>query len=800
MVNKFNFKKVLPLPGSKIRSDLEPYESLQEHINRFAKEMENQPDQYLRKLSVDLMKRSADRKDTEDFIVTGFGLVKEVIKRVLKITPYDVQILGGIALYREKLIEMQTGEGKTLTAVFPAYLRGLENKGVHILTFNDYLAKRDAHWMGPVYKFLGLSVGYIQEGMDRESKKAAYNCDITYATAKEAGFDYLRSFVAYKTDDIVLRPFHYCIIDEADAILIDEAKNPLVLAGDIIKSGINFNLIAEIVSSMKKKVDFDMDEYSMNIYLTEKGIERIENELSVQNLQADENYELHSAINLAIHARTLLSKDVDYVIRDKEVKLVDEFTGRIVEDRKWRNGLQTAVEAKEGIAIQSEGNILNSISMQHFILQYPIRSGMTATARDSTEEFSDFYGLSTVVIPPNRPCSRKDHQDQLYITKEAKSRAIIEEVKKANKTGQPVLIGTLTVKESEELAGKFRSNGINIEVLNAKNDEREAEIIACAGKPDVVTISTNMAGRGTDIILGGKDGSQKKEVICNGGLYVIGTNRHESQRIDKQLRGRAGRQGDIGVSRFFTSMDDTLMVKYRLRETLPPHFRDLSGDYPIENKFVKKLVNHVQRVIEGQGYDIRKTLVGYSGLVEKQRVIIQSERQKILYETDRLFAICDLTDPDLKRSLDYEAVVKKLRNMALYYYDRYWASHLDYLQAVRDSIHLVRIGGQNPLREFQKKADKSFKETCRNIDQQIQEKAGEIIANPEITPAELGIRIPSSTWTYMINDNPFGNQLSIFLLDNSNIGFQADPVSGILLGMFGLFERIKQILRLSKNE
>ena len=769
----------------------EQYNPLLRKINAYHKILENRSNEELKGISVDLLKKYSGNKKSEEIVITGFGLVKEVIRRQLELIPYDVQIIGGLALYQNKLIEMQTGEGKTLTAIFAAYLKALDKKGVHILTFNDYLAKRDANWMRPVYEFLGLSVGFVQEGMSAEEKRSAYQCDITYATAKEVGFDYLRTYIAYQKEEIVLRPFHYCIVDEADALLIDEARNPLVLAGDIIKSGIDFPRVSEIVATMGERVDFDIDEYSRNIYLTDKGIERIEKELLIQNLQDDQNYELHSAVNLAIHARMMLKRDIDYVIRNSEIKLVDEFTGRIVEDRKWRNGLQTAIEAKEGLKIQSEGNILNSISMQHFINQYPEKSGMTATAKDSEEEFHDFYRLDVIVIPPNIPSNRIDFPDEIFTTVEGKTNALTEEIKRVNQSGQPVLIGTLTVKESEQLADKFRQNGIICQVLNAKNDELEAEIIANAGKIGVVTISTNMAGRGTDILLGGIDEKEKNKVVELGGLYVIGTNRHESNRIDKQLRGRAGRQGDIGMSRFFVSLEDTLMVKYKLKEALPKRFRNMPHDHTLTNKYVNRFIEHIQHVIEGQSYDIRRTLVEYSDLVEKQRAIVQKERQKMLFERGELFKVAGKPVEHTENEMSNGSLESKLKESFLFQYDKYWATHLDYLQAIRDSIHLVRIGGQNPLREFQKKADQSFTDTCTTIDKEIQTVAGQLLKQHTVSLADIGIKKPASTWTYMINDNPFGNQLSVMLLDSSNIGLLADPFSNIMLGLYGIVEKIR---------
>ncbi len=699
-----------------------------------------------------------------------------------------MQIIGAIALYHSKLIEMQTGEGKTLTAVFPAYLNAMKREGVHILTFNDYLARRDANWMNPIYRFLGISVGYISEKMNKSQKKNAYKCDITYATAKEVGFDYLRSLIAYDKDDITLQPFNYAIVDEADAILIDEARNPLVLAGNIIESDIDFYKIARFTASLEYQKEFGTDEYSRNIFLTEKEIEKVENEFSITNLQSGGNLELHSAINLALQARHLLKKDVDYIVKHNEIKLIDEFTGRVVEDRKWRNGLQTAVEAKENIKIKSEGTILNSITLQHLIQKYPKIAGMTGTAQQSTEEFEYFYNLRTAVIPPNKKCIRIDHPDLIFATKEEKNQAIVEEVKKVHKSGQPILIGTLTVKESEELAKRFKENNIKCEVLNAKNDELEAEIIAKAGMKDTVTISTNMAGRGTDIILGGKENIDREKLIELGGLYVIGTNRHESSRIDWQLRGRSGRQGDPGVSRFFISFEDDLMVKYKLKESLPKRYRNVKVS-TLNDRIRLEYINHIQRVIEGQMFDMRRSLYDYSSFIEKQRIILQNERERILEDKDIILKPNIISQKKVIENVD-ENLLIILKEIILYQYDKFWSAHLDYLSEIREGIHLLRIGGQNPLREFQKKADGCFKALCSDIDSEIHSKVKYVLENEKINLSDLRIKKPSSTWAYVINDYPFGNQLGLMLADNSNIGFQTDILSVIFLFIYGMFKRI----------
>ncbi|NQU85987.1 MAG: accessory Sec system translocase SecA2 [Mariniphaga sp.] len=613
--------------------DLRPFKSIVVEIKKQESFIKRKSDDELQEISNELKSQLRNGIEPNLLLVDAYSLVKEVCNRKLGLNPFDVQLTGAVALHKNRIVEMQTGEGKTLTAVFPAYLNALSGKGVHILTFNDYLAKRDSLWMAPVYNFLGLSVGFITQKMSKQQKRDAYNCDITYATAKEVGFDYLRSMIAYEKDDNVLRPFNYAIVDEADAVLIDEARNPLVLAGNIIDSNLDFYQVADFAQTLESQKDYDTDEYSRNIFLTETGIEKAEKKFSVQNLMDDENLGIHSAINLALQAKELLKKDIDYIIRENSIKLIDEFTGRIVEDRKWRNGLQTAVEAKEKIKINSEGTVLNLITLQHLIQKYPKIAGMTATAHQSAEEFEYFYKIATVVIPPNKNCIRKDLPDRLFDTKKEKQKVLLEKVRKVHQTGQPILIGTLTVKESEELAVIFKNNQIHCEVLNAKNDELEAAIIADAGKISAVTISTNMAGRGTDILLGGKEGISRNKIIELGGLYVFGTNKHESSRIDNQLKGRAGRQGDIGISEFFISMEDDLMVRYKLKDSIPKRIKKLTNNQ-LKNKLLLNTINHIQRVIEGQMFDIRRTLFDYSSIIEKQRVILQNEREKLLYQLD----------------------------------------------------------------------------------------------------------------------------------------------------------------------
>ncbi|MEJ2544315.1 MAG: hypothetical protein P8Y99_09630, partial [Calditrichaceae bacterium] len=485
---------------------------------------------------------------------------------------------------------MNTGEGKTLTAVFPAILNAMMGNGLHVLTFNDYLARRDAEWMKPVYKFLGLSVDFVQEGMSISRRQKAYKADITYLSAKEAGFDYLRDSLCYDQSSMVHRPFNFAIIDEADSILIDEARIPLVIAGsDKNKLSELFNY-TQVARKLEKNIHYDFDEYARNINITEQGQAIVESELKCGNLYAKRNLDKLTALNCALHAEYLLQRVVDYIIRNDKIELVDEYTGRVADKRRWPDGLQAAIEAKENINIQTRGKILNSVTLQHFLRLYPNICGMTATAEVAEEEFKRFYDLDIVVIPPNQKSIRKDYPNRIFLNKKIKYSKLLDEIISVHKKGRPILVGTASVDESEKIAELLNKKKIDCSILNAKQDAYEAKIIAEAGKLKAVTISTNMAGRGVDIKLGGSDENEKDRVVDLGGLYVIGTDMHESKRIDQQLRGRAGRQGDPGSTRFFISLEDDLLVKYRLDELIPAEILKNLKNSEIDNFVIRKEV------------------------------------------------------------------------------------------------------------------------------------------------------------------------------------------------------------------
>lgn len=772
-----------------IQTDLSIYENRIDDIYASFQSVTNLTNAKLKEYAIQLKAQAQAGVELDQLLAPTYAIVKEVMARQLKLKVFDVQLMAAIPLHERKLIEMQTGEGKTLTAVFPAILNAWQGKGVHILTFNDYLAKRDAQWMASIYEGLGLTVGYISNSMSLADKKQAYACDITYATAKEVGFDFLRHHGAYEAEELLLRPFHYAIVDEADAILIDEARNPLVLAGTIRQPQVDLVQVAKFVRNLQEEQDYVLSTEARTVYLNDQGLAKAEAFFSIDGLIEDAHYDLHTAINLSLQAHTLLTKEIDYLVKDGRIWLIDEFTGRIVADRRWRNGLQSAVEAKEGVPLQSEGSVLNAISLQHLIQKYPGVAGMTATAQASSKELAEFYGLRTVVIPPHRPSRRIDFPDQIFVDKVSKNQAILAEVQRAHRVGQPVLVGTLTVKESEELAHLLRVHQIPCQVLNARNDEAEAQIIADAGRVGAVTIATNMAGRGTDIKLGGQDEAERKAVKRFGGLYVIGTNRHESIRIDQQLRGRAGRQGDLGQSRFFISLEDDLMVKYRLEDLLPKKLRGLTAEAPILLPKLGKKIRSLQHIIECQLLDRRKSLYQYATFTEQQRTILQQERLRILGNPQALNQLFDRL-PALSSATPVQ--LNRIRAYALAQYDRHWASHLDTLAQSRDGVHLVRLGGQNPLHVFRKMADTSFLQLYEKLELELRSEIRQIVSVEKPTRELARLERPASTWTYVINDNPFEDQLSIMLLDNANTGMHVDFVAAPFLFTVAMMKWMKK--------
>jgi preprotein translocase subunit SecA len=779
--------------GGSIVYDLGPYRRRLAEIEPLGKKLARSTDEELRDLSLDLGARARNGTPLDDLEVEAFALVREASERTLGLRPFDVQVLAGLALHRENLVEMQTGEGKTLAAVFPAYLNALTDRGVHVLTFNDYLARRDAAWMGPLYRFLGLKVGTVQEVMGPAQRRRAYDADVTYLTAKEAGFDLLRDCLCHDRHELARRPFHFALVDEADSLLVDEARVPMVIAGSAERLEGSSYRMAELVRHLDPEIHYRTDENRRNVDLTEAGMTRAEELLGCGDLIAAENIGTFTELNCALHAAVLLQRDVDYILRDGKIKLVDEFTGRVVEDRHWPDGLQAALEAKEGLELRPEGRILGSITLQHFMRLYPRLCGMTGTAKPAAEEIREFYGLDVVVIPTHLPCIRRDHPDVVFTHREAKVRALVEEIRRVHAAGRPILVGTLSVAESEHLAGALRDTGVDCEVLNAKTDELEARIIAGAGAPGAVTISTNMAGRGTDIRLGGEIEEERERVMELGGLYVIGTNRHESLRVDQQLRGRAGRQGDPGETRFFISLEDELIVRYGIERLIPAKLWPERQKAPIDSPVIRREIARAQRIVEGQNFEIRRTLSQYSEQIEKQRRKLHRQRQDLLLDrapVDR-FAKGDPDRHSECRTRMGDAAARLAeRQASLFHIDRRWSEHLGAVADLREGIHLLRVGGQDPLREFMHRVVESYREMRTKIDEDVvRTLRGATITESGIDLEKEGLRGPSSTWTYLINDDPFRQQLGIQLAGSTGFAAAAALYTGPILVLWGLYNR-----------
>ena len=778
--------------GGTVETDLGRHRKIAERIERSGHD----------KLASGMLKAASERllrraraaeggqpEPDENTLVEAFGLVREASRRALGLDPFDVQIIAGLAMARGRIAELPTGEGKTLAAVFPAYLHALSGRGVHILTFNDYLARRDAAWMGPAFELLGLTVGCVREGMSSAERRRAYASDVTYASAREAGFDFLRDRLADEPEGLVHRPFHMALVDEADSILIDEARVPLVIAGAEGGEPGAAGALAALVRRLVPGLDYDTDAEHRNVFLTDAGIDRVEAALGRGSLFGTSNKGLLEAVHCALHAEALLRRDVDYVVRGRGIEIVDEFTGRVVEGRHWPDGLQAAVEAKEGLARGPEGRILGTVALQQYFGLYPRLCGMTATAASAAEEMGEFYGLRVVVIPPHVPSVREDLPDAIFPSSAAKGAALLEEVGRCRAAGRPVLVGTASVRESERLAAGLKTRGIPCEVLNARNDEREAAIIARAGEPGAVTISTNMAGRGTDIRLGGPGGRYRAEVAALGGLHVIGTNRHESLRIDRQLRGRAGRQGDPGSSRFFISFEDDIFVRYGLAGIFKKRYGRGPDGGEVPGRAAQSAVAHAQRVIEGQNFEIRRSLREYSGLVERQRRLVQAWRDR-LPGADGIAVpnvppgalewspsgIVERTDARLQaRGLERfgeERARELQRKLTLRALDGAWSDHLAWIADTRESIHLVSVGGETPLDVFVRAAADELFAIPGRVEQRVMAGFRSLVDKEGVGALEAAeLRGPASTWTYLINDDQFGWGLE--LMKGKNIGLAA---------------------------
>ena len=628
-------KKVI---GSKNDRELKRLSLILQEVNQWEPTIRNLSDAELRAKTPYFREKLAQGTELEDILVEAFAVVREAAWRTVQMRPFDAQIVGGLVLHEGKIAEMKTGEGKTLAATMPIYLNALPGKGTHLVTVNDYLARRDAEWMGPIYKMLGMTVGVIVHGLDDDERRDAYHADITYGTNNEFGFDYLRDNMKFSLEDYAQREFHYAIVDEVDSILVDEARTPLIISGPSEESTDKYYRINQVIPRLRKEKDYTIDEKSRTVVLTEEGVSRVESYLKVQNLYEPKNMELLHHVNQALKAHTLFKRDVDYVVKEGEVIIVDEFTGRVMPGRRYSDGLHQALEAKEKVKIERENQTLASITFQNYFRMYKKLAGMTGTADTEAAEFKKIYNLDVLVVPTNMPMIRTDHTDVIYKTEKEKFNATIEEIKELHQTGRPVLVGTISIEKSELLSKYLTRTGIKHHVLNAKHHEREAEIVAEAGQRGQVTISTNMAGRGTDIKLG-------EGVAQLGGLHILGTERHESRRIDNQLRGRSGRQGDMGSSRFYLSLEDDLLRIFGAERI--SSIMDKIGieeNQPIEHKMISKAIENAQKRVEGQNFDIRKHLLEYDDVMNRQRQVIYEQRKKVLRGEDLWKDIEEMTE------------------------------------------------------------------------------------------------------------------------------------------------------------
>lgn len=666
-----------------------------DQINSLEPHIKALTDEQLRSKTLEFKDRLNEGETLDDILSEAFAVVREAGRRVLGMRPFDVQLMGGIVLHKGKIAEMKTGEGKTLVATMPAYLNALTGKGVHIVTVNDYLARRDSEWMGGVFKFLGLSVGLIVHDMDTEARKIAYAADITYGTNNEFGFDYLRDNMALHSSEIVQRELNYAIIDEVDSILIDEARTPLIISGQADKPTELYYKIARVIPKLQKDVDYQVDEKMHTVALTEAGVRRVENLLGIDNLSDDENLEIAHHVYQGLRAHALMKRDRDYVVKDGKVIIVDEFTGRLMYGRRFSEGLHQAIEAKEGVRIERESQTLATITFQNYFRMYKKLAGMTGTAATEEEEFRKIYGLDVIVIPTHKPMIRVDYPDVVYRTEQGKFAAVVEEIVKCHERGQPVLVGTISIEKSEILSNLLKKRGVPHQVLNAKYHEQEAKIIAQAGRLGAVTIATNMAGRGTDILLGGnpeylakeellrlgyapevvaeateygapsspevasaretyrelvtrfkkETDAEHEKVVALGGLYIIGTERHESRRIDNQLRGRAGRQGDPGASRFYVSLEDDLMRLFGSGNIMGIMDKlGMDDSVPVEHTLITRSIEAAQKKVENRNFEMRKHVLEYDDVMNQQREVIYSQRRRVLLGEDVRETIKDMIE------------------------------------------------------------------------------------------------------------------------------------------------------------
>jgi len=764
--------------GDENKKTLRSMEPLVDRTNALESEISTLSDEELCGKTRVFKEQLAGGKTLDDIMPEVFAVVREVAKRTLSQRHYDVQIMGGVALHRGNIAEMMTGEGKTLVATLPTYLNALTGKGVHVVTVNDYLSRRDAVWMGQIYAFLGLSVGVVNGGnesylydpghlpagkadadkgidLSRQSlveadeerdelgvykikyeflrectRKEAYDADITYGTNNEFGFDYLRDNIAYSKDTLVQRGYHFAIVDEIDSILIDEARTPLIISAPGQESENLYATFARIASTMKEEEDYTVDEKLKAVSITDAGITKAEKMLGIENIYTDKGIKYVHHLETAAKAKVLFKRDKEYVVRDGEVVIVDEFTGRLQPGRRWSQGLHQAVEAKEGVAVQKESRTIASITFQNYFRAYEKLAGMTGTAATSSEEFHKVYSLDVISIPMNKKPQRIDRNDLIFQTEQGKLSAIAKKVKELHEKGQPVLIGTVSIENNERVSQHLSKEGVPHEILNAKNHEREGEIIAQAGKKSAVTIATNMAGRGVDIKLGGiTPASQElyEEVKGLGGLFVLGTERHEARRIDNQLRGRSGRQGDPGETQFFVSLEDSLMRVFASDTIKRMMGRfGIPEDQPIENKLITRTLENAQTKIEGMHFDARKYVFEYDNVMSRQREYIYTRRRGLLLGDHKMVdeflqevadsspeggEIINIKKASLEESVFYEVA----RRVALQTIDMFWMDHLEAMDYLRSSVGLRAYGQRDPLVEYKKEGLRLFKEMQENI-------------------------------------------------------------------------------------
>ena len=755
------------------KKDIKKLDKYVAQINSFADAMSKLSDDALRAKTDEFKSRLAKGETLDQILPEAYAVVREASTRVLGMRHFDVQMMGGVVLHQGRIAEMKTGEGKTLVATLPVYLNALTGKGVHVITVNDYLATRDSEQMGKLYNFLGLSVGLIVHGLDFNQRKEAYAADITYGTNNEFGFDYLRDNMVMHPENMVQRELNYALVDEVDSILIDEARTPLIISGPAEKPKDYYTVVSKLIPRLRAEEDYTVDEKAKNVMLTEEGVSHVEKLLGIENLADERNMELAHHVNQGLRAHVIMKRDRDYVVRDDQVIIVDEFTGRLMFGRRYSEGLHQAIEAKEGVKIEKESQTLATITFQNYFRMYNKLAGMTGTAKTEEDEFRGIYGMDVVIIPTNKPVVREDRPDVVYRTQMGKYKAIVEKVVERYQAGQPVLVGTVSIQISEFLSELLKRRGIPHQVLNAKYHDKEAEIVALAGQPNTVTIATNMAGRGTDIVLG-------EGVKGLGGLYIIGTERHEARRIDNQLRGRSGRQGDPGFTQFYISLEDDLMRRFGADNITGIMDKiGMDDDMPIENKMISKSIETAQKRVEVRNFEIRKNVLEYDNVMNQQREVIYGQRRQILmgenmsaslqsmvetiaetileeisaagkypeeWDLDLLqqrmveaFALPEPINKDKILKMEKPEVAAYLKEVALGRYhqreeelgsdqfheverlillknvDIKWMEHLDAMDQLRQGINLRAYAQRNPVDEYKNEAFDMFQQMMYEI-------------------------------------------------------------------------------------